>query len=103
MRFNDRLRAAFTIALTPDPTVAAAVFAGPSQDKTVLFEVKEGGTGALSLDYNGWTFTVGNIDPQYLRDNSTLPILNTLSTLVNYASQSNASQTAAPLRLLPLQ
>jgi hypothetical protein len=130
LRLNTRQGRPFPISIAPDPTVVKAEPArerqgfAPAQEGeetgeapsdmecspgylaeacAVLFDVKEGGTGSLSLNYNGRTFAVADIDPQHPRSDYTHSIIDILNALVNYASQSNATQTAAPLRLLPLQ
>jgi len=100
LRYNDTQREPFTITIAQDSTVKSA---SPEPSlRTILFHVRENGSGHLSVSYNGHDFSVDDVDPKFPKADYTRMILSILSTLVNYSAQSNATQTSAPIRLLPL-
>jgi hypothetical protein len=69
---------------------------------SILFQLREGGSGFLHVAYKGHTFAVDDVNPASPKADFTWPILAIMSNLIDLASQPNAIQTSAPLRLLPI-
>jgi hypothetical protein len=119
LRYNDRERT-FRFPINQDPTVADEKYGMTAEQRyvdgtagtdmvvpadppsAVLFAVNMDGTGHLSTNYNGQTFTVHDANLNRIDADYTKPILSMLSTLVDYSSQSGSVSTSTPVRLQPI-
>jgi len=104
LRYNVRTsdNRPIAIAVSPDRSVAAMVGEAAAPPASILFDIPRGGSGRLTLNFDGSEYSVPDINPASPRADYTRPVLTVLSMLINFASQQSTVQTSTPLRLLPL-